>query len=389
MTRNTRMVGVRASAVRSVAVAVLVCLLLQVVLSGSAGAESATTDELTNVAWAALAAENQALTSENAAGILPEAGSEGSTLTGAYAEAMAERVAKAADRSLALRAVGIRYDGFTTELTPSDLQVEGATATMKASELTVLHFAPSGDELAPTTTEYELDHLFTFEKRAGQWFLVSDQVLNDPTALDGNPEEAAETVPIPSNAPSLASLPGRRIGKLGPLPALDSASPEAAATATLSRSAIVNYAYKYAKNYNSSYRRWSADCTNFVSQAVRAGGWADVNGLYTSSSYWWYSSLNQTTSWINAHYWFWFTYNRPRGTLVSSTSALQTGDILQADWTGDGTMDHTMIITKKDSNGNLYLTYHSNDTVDKPFADIAKAYPSARFYGWSLSSSPR
>ena len=38
------------------------------------------------------------------------------------------------------------------------------------------------------------------------------------------------------------------------------------------RSAAVNYAVKYAVNGNPEYRRFEADCTNFVSQALEAGG---------------------------------------------------------------------------------------------------------------------
>ncbi|MBS4753237.1 amidase domain-containing protein [Nocardioides sp. zg-ZUI104] len=34
---------------------------------------------------------------------------------------------------------------------------------------------------------------------------------------------------------------------------------------------------KYALKPNKDYRTWSYDCTNFVSQAMRAGGWKEVS----------------------------------------------------------------------------------------------------------------
>src|SRR2546426_10275487 len=59
-------------------------------------------------------------------------------------------------------------------------------------------------------------------------------------------------------------------------------------------SAAVNYADQYALNYNSSYPTWAADCTNFASQALNAGGYKQVRGdnVSTNVKNWfgfWYS----------------------------------------------------------------------------------------------------
>ena len=57
---------------------------------------------------------------------------------------------------------------------------------------------------------------------------------------------------------------------------------------------------------------------------------------------------------------------------------------LQIDWEGNGSVDHTAVVTKKDSNNRLYLTYHSHSRLDKPFTEIQLAYPMAKYYAWKL-----
>lgn len=43
--------------------------------------------------------------------------------------------------------------------------------------------------------------------------------------------------------------------------------------ATFNHTKARDYALKYWKNYNSKYRKFDNDCTNFISQAMDAGGW--------------------------------------------------------------------------------------------------------------------
>jgi hypothetical protein len=78
----------------------------------------------------------------------------------------------------------------------------------------------------------------------------------------------------------------------------------------------------------------------------------------------------------------------PRGYLtnVSNIRSLIVGDIVQADWNNDGKFDHTMIVTSKGTGpyGELYLTYHSGDTVDRNLGSIMAQYPTTTFIGWKL-----
>ncbi|MEV7606770.1 amidase domain-containing protein [Paenarthrobacter sp. NPDC089322] len=54
--------------------------------------------------------------------------------------------------------------------------------------------------------------------------------------------------------------------------------------------AMTSYATSWAYGRNSAYRQFGNDCQNFVSQSLRAGGWADQ-----------YSDLLSMVSWSQGH----------------------------------------------------------------------------------------
>ncbi|MDQ3817164.1 MAG: amidase domain-containing protein [Acidobacteriota bacterium] len=315
------------------------------------------------------------------------------TRLGESAQAMVRESAPklAAERRM-MAMHGQTYTDFQTDLKVVDLQMVGKTAKLTAIENTKLRlFVAEEVHNAPEATEYVRNHVFTFVNRNGQWDMVADELLDEPAATKALPGEnfAPVTEPpteIPSAQPQ-GSDSGPMLSHSRRLPVL------AAQTGYLNRSAIVNYAYAYWYNYNPNYRRFDGntqggDCTNFVSQALRAGGWTNVPGWYQYNFVWWYDWLNQSYTWTSANYWFQFTNSRPRGTIARYISDLQPGDILQADWDRDGRIDHSMIVTKKDSYGNIYLTYHSNSTLNKSFYSIYSANPNATYYGWRLYSYP-
>ena len=96
--------------------------------------------------------------------------------------------------------------------------------------------------------------------------------------------------------------------------------------------AMATYLEKYWSNYNPAYRSFAGkggDCTNFVSQALRAGGWADKSGWYKSSDNWWYNETNQTWSWVNVDYLGTFARSSGRCTMLDNVWKLRVGDFLQ------------------------------------------------------------
>jgi hypothetical protein len=150
----------------------------------------------------------------------------------------------------------------------------------------------------------------------------------------------------------------------------------------------VTYARQWATSRNSSYPNVSPeDCTNFISQALRNGGWRNTaTTSSTSDTLWWLrskTSYSQTWSTANglfrhlnggygvtaigkASYESWFGW--------PSATSVNYGDVVFGDWQGDGLIDHTMIVTgfKRLPNGTLEprFSYHSTDQKDIALTDL-------------------
>jgi hypothetical protein len=127
--------------------------------------------------------------------------------------------------------------------------------------------------------------------------------------------------------------------------------------------AAANYADQYWQNYNGNYRTVDHDCTNFVSQALHAGGYSFVNAGQNSSDdhNWWYSWGWQpfhlgdsfSNSWVKVPDQYQFLYwNYPGGYFYGTRSGqadhappngLSVGDVLYYDWNNDGVLDHAAI----------------------------------------------
>lgn len=160
--------------------------------------------------------------------------------------------------------------------------------------------------------------------------------------------------------------------------------------------AAAQYAVDWWNRRNPNFDNFTNDCTNFVSQALRAGGWGyewgwsgtrwqdisnDQSWFASYNSPWWPAANSH--AWINAHEQGKYLPYRTQKSVLSYVWDLEPGDVLQADWTRDGTKDHTMIVNKK-VNGEVYLTYHTTDTVSRPLTDLVAANPSAWWYAWNV-----
>lgn len=153
-------------------------------------------------------------------------------------------------------------------------------------------------------------------------------------------------------------------------------------------SKAVKYAYEWVKSRNPDYPNYSNDCTNFVSQCLFNGGVAKTKpsslpaGTYETKDYWYCEKFpaefvwRVSTPWIrisgNNNFHDYWAPRVPDGNYASHTTVSnygQVGDVVL--WRHAGTLNrfHTTIITKK-SNGIVYLTYHSNDTKDKPINEL-------------------
>jgi hypothetical protein len=358
-----------------------------------ASAQSPDEAQLAALAQEAVEAQNEILVTGDVEGSLkkkPKAAS--------YRNGILGHFASLTNRKSVLSKKGLDYKAHQTRVKVKNVKVEGAKATQTATEHVILALDPSLG--GPTQTEYEQDHVFEYVKTGDQWTMTSDRIVIPPP----EPEE----IKVPVNVtPTLDAPAGHKPNpnlekrNAGPKGAFNSNSGGAfikasyggsapAAYATYSPTAAVNYAYTYWSTYNSSYRTYPNDCTNFISQAVKAGGWPyDESGSRTASDTWYYGSFSTATtsySWAGAHNWHGFTNQSGRAFIATYFSDMLKGDVLQADFgpTPDGNISHTMMVTSKNTAGTIFLTYHSNNTRDKSIDDLIAGNPGTRWYGWAL-----
>jgi hypothetical protein len=122
-----------------------------------------------------------------------------------------------------------------------------------------------------------------------------------------------------------------------------------------------NDQFGYYSDYYNCDSCWN-DCTNYVSQALMAGGmihytWAS----YNDSDGWYYSNSLPSYTWGGAHNFY--LHWKERAGVAAYSSSLGVGDVINADFGGDGNIDHTAIITKvsSTSNSGKWLSQHTSD----------------------------
>lgn len=153
--------------------------------------------------------------------------------------------------------------------------------------------------------------------------------------------------------------------------------------------AAATYADQHATNRNSSYYSYLSDCANFVSQALKAGGWPYANPTLPLNDYFaWYYDTDGTnwTTWDDSNtntwsvakmlYSFIVLDSSPaRGEYVATHSGTSStpypanvgkGDLFFYDWDGDAVINHTAIYAADGTDpnsGNIgaLVDQHTND----------------------------
>lgn len=184
----------------------------------------------------------------------------------------------------------------------------------------------------------------------------------------------------------------------------------------------------YAKNhaatedYNSNYPDMPADCTNFVSQCVKAGGIAvkkvptddikykHIDDVFKTEAYWNCGKYTRTTTvagvkvysktgfvWTSTWsivskntngYWGFYQHMKNRGATVKDYTvstvselnkfikACSVGDVLQYRDPDSNSKSHSVIVTEKtydstNSRYNMKIAYHSTDTPPTDFRTVS------------------
>ena len=161
------------------------------------------------------------------------------------------------------------------------------------------------------------------------------------------------------------------------------------------RAAAATYADTYWKSYNSawpSFARKGGDCTNFVSQALYAGGIAMRPSPPNTGAAAWYMLQSKgrrwsySLSWINVQAQSSFLTSVLGATEVASydgvapgeivASNAAQGDVVLYDWDNDGVYDHDSIIVASDS----------ANPDGSPIWDLVDAHTNDRYHGyWTLA----
>lgn len=127
----------------------------------------------------------------------------------------------------------------------------------------------------------------------------------------------------------------------------------------------IKYAETWWDGHNTEYPLYANDCTNFISQCLRAGGKKMV-GMPKLGSGWWYKNYTSSSySWRVSHALRKYLPNSPTGIKaieVAHQTELSLGDIIIYDFEGDGVWNHCTIVVAKDQNGEPLVNAHTQNS---------------------------
>ncbi len=149
------------------------------------------------------------------------------------------------------------------------------------------------------------------------------------------------------------------------------------------RDRAVEYARKWALSRNPIFENFSGqggDCTNFVSQAVYAGS---CQMDLTPTFGWYFKSLeDRAPAWTGVDAFFDFMIGSgdfppaverpgPFG-YAAEQEQVEVGDVVQL-INSDGAAYHTLIITELNDDGEIFVSAHTNDVLDRPLSSYENA----------------
>lgn len=271
------------------------------------------------------------------------------------------------------------YSRANTDVVITSSSISTLSATIKVRESTALYFSFRNPG-APASTAYVAEHEFDFVRVSGSWHIsaVRYQCPNAHSIpiTQFEDEIPSHLIPRPAALSSMSISGESRSAGFTDSGRAGSAEPAiASSTASYNYDSIISYAVRWYDGYNSAYPRWNDDCTNFVSQCLRAGGWATV-GSYPSDSRtdnrkWWYGSYTTTSSysWSASENWHQFALGSGRTYILSGIGSLGHGDVLAYDFDHSGSKDHVQLCTAVSST-EKFMTQHSGGYRDRPLTEI-------------------
>lgn len=256
-------------------------------------------------------------------------------------------------------------------------------------------------ETEDLTSVWQDIHILTLSMASGNAYtVISDQMIdyseymqtNDLSAFAKQYRKDQNLFGIDSDLPSVEytdSVPNTQDEKKLPSDTL----PQPRAS-RVSEGRMLSYVDKWTTGpvdtFNPEYPIFKSggNCTNFVSQAVHAGGQTTVPYNFVTKNFtnvWDYDTEKNDSSrtWANADYNYKFMLNHS-GSFTAAASPFETymGSIIYYDWIDgsgannpDGTLDHANIVVGVSSNGMRYISQKSPLRSNIPYSTfILKAY---------------
>jgi hypothetical protein len=283
---------------------------------------------------------------------------------------------------------GQRYTKSASKLFIEKAEINTTNATITANEDVTLTLVDQHSS-EPVFTKEMKNHVLHFTQQGGKWKLVEDDVLDGFVPVIPDVDEERITKQPLSLDTTIKMLKQKTSST-------DGTAVAAVTAGTFNRAAAVNYARSYWNNYNTGYRTYSNDCTNFTSQALNWAGWQHIGGWFDDAHYWWYSpsavlswgGRAEARSWVNVHSFYYFARYANRVTDAQYLAQFDLGDNFHFDFSPpDGILDHNAIVTKNNGGGNIFLTYHSVNTLDISIWDVIARTPGANYYGSLMKTS--
>jgi len=157
---------------------------------------------------------------------------------------------------------------------------------------------------------------------------------------------------------------------------------------TYNRVAACRYADLWWNQENPSYVAVGDDCTNFISQCLRAGH-LPMSKFDNRSRGWWYrdeTTLQQegwSYSWAVSNALFTYLITAVKAETTDSADKLRMGDIIFYDWDGRGTFHHSTIVTDFDAKGNPLVNAHTDNSFRRPYRYLdSRAFTDKTKYGF-------
>lgn len=342
------------------------------------GVDRTTAESLGRVAGVVLTDRTAAIVDGKVTGHATAPSTKKARLSSATARSEKSVVTSLRQRRTKLKALGEAYSAGDTRVAVDRAGADGKKATVRVTETTQLTYKKvRGDE--PGTTGFQAHHELSFAAAGnGAWELTGIKDLDEIPQINA----PAPTAPEVKATAGAGDTPNAPEASVWPFP---KRLPKDTRTG-LDYKAMADYAEKYWKNYNPAYRAYplgtGGDCTNFVSQALKAGGWKHAPGKAGDYTKWWYGSDTQSDSWTGVNEWSWFALNSNRVKPLKYAYQMEVGDVLQADFNRDGSKDHTMLVTYRDALGTPYLTYHSFDTYRRSMLSLSVTLPFTKWYAY-------